>query len=554
MKNLSRPLLYRWLLLQGLVSSLAAQSAPPDVGDVLRNAGAKQLVPPPVAGKVVLPAPTETRPEVPGGPTVLVRDISVVGNSVFTTQELKAVVADQLGLRLDMAGMKALARRISDHYRQNGYQFARAVVRVQEFRDDTLQVTVLEGRYGTVKLVAEPAIITGAEPFFVGLRPGDLLESGRLERTMLIFDGNPGIVVMPSVSPGAALGTSDLEISIRMDALYGGDVGVDNAGSRYTGYYRTHVSWYRNGLACFGDRLAALVMVTDQGMVLGSLDYEMPLDGRGLRWKTGFSRTTYSLGKEYAALDATGLANVWSTGLSYPLVRSQSTNLSLAAGVQHKDLQDDFAAVLTHEAKSTLSLPLVLRYDHRDGLFGGAVSYGTLGYTVGRLSLDDALAATDASTARKAGTYGKANFDLARIQSFTSDLSAYARFSAQWSSGNLDSSERLGVGGFEGVRAYPVGEASADAGWVAQLELRYVIGDYAPYLLYDAGYARINQHPWDAGSDQSRNLSGAGLGVRYVHDLWSGNLTISWRLDGGAPTQDTGETNYRIAFALSRNF
>jgi hemolysin activation/secretion protein len=553
MHHRSRPL-FRWLLLHGLVASVCAQSAPPDVGDVLRNAGAKAPPAPPVAKATSVPVPKEAKPEAAGGPTVLVRDIAVVGNSVFTAEELKAVVADQLGLRLDLAGMKALARRISDHYRRHGYQFARAVVRVQEFRGDVLQVAVLEGRYGAIRLMGEPALVAGATPFFAALRPGDLLESGKLERTMLIFDGNPGIEVMPSVSPGLQPGSSDLEVSIRMQALYGGDVGVDNAGSRYTGYYRSHASWYRNTLACFGDRLSGLLMVTDQGMVLGSLDYELPLGGQGLRWKTGFSRVTYALGKEYAALDATGLANVWSTALSYPLMRSQSTNLSFSAGVQHKDLQDDFKAVLTSERKSTLSFPLTLRYDHRDGFLGGAVNYGTLGVTAGRLAMDDALTVMDSVTARKAGAYGKANFDLARIQSFTSAFSAYARVSAQWTPGNLDSSERLAVGGFEGVRAYPVGEASADVGWIAQLELRYLMGDFAPYLLYDASHARINRSPWDAASDQSRNLSGAGFGVRYVHDLWSGNFSLAWRADGGVPTQDAGAGNYRVAFSLSRNF
>ncbi len=542
------------LLLQAMFATLGAQSPPPDVGDVLRNFGTKGPVPPPAAEVGQLPAPKDARPDMEGGVRVLVRDIEVSGNTVFSAEQLKAVVADQLGQKHDLAGMKALARRISDHYRRNGYQFARAVVRVQEFRDDILQITVLEGRYGAIRLVGEPSLVAGAAPYFADLRQGDLLQSAKLERTMLIFDDNPGLSVMPSVSPGAELGTSDLEIAIRMDALYGGDVGIDNAGSRFTGYYRSHVSWYRNSLAGFGDRLAALIMATDEGMILGTADYEKPVGGSGLRWRVGFSRTNYSLAEEYAALEATGFANVWSTGLSYPLVRSQFTNVSLSVGVQYKDLRDEFAAVAVHESKATLSLPISLRFDHRDGLLGGAVSYGTLGYTPGNLSLDDAMSAVDAVTARKEGSYGKLNFDLARIQAFTPDLSAYARFSAQWASVNLDSSERLGVGGFEGVRAYPVGEAAADAGWFAQVELRYAIGDFSPYLLYDVSRVSINENPWDAASDQTRNLSGAGFGVRYAHDQWSGNLSIAWRIDGGVPTQDRGDVNYRVAFALSRNF
>jgi hemolysin activation/secretion protein len=542
------------MLLQGFAAAVCAQATPPNAGDVLRNTTIRSPLPPvaspsPLDSSILTPKVTAT-----GGPSVLVRDIQLDGNTVFTDQELKAVVADGLGVMLDLAGMKALARRISDHYRKNGYQFARAAVRAQEFKDGVLRLTVLEGRYGKIRLTGEPELVAGATPYFASLQPQGLIESHQLERTMLIFDGNPGLSVVPSASPGVTPGTSDLDVLIRMQTIQGGDVGVDNAGSRYTGYYRAHVSWYHNSLAAFGDRAMAMLMVTDQSMVLGSLDYERPWGAEGIRWRVGYSRTSYALAEEFASLDASGLANVWSIGLSYPLVRSQATNLTLTAGVQHKDLRDEFAAVSLNQEKNTWSVPLALRYDHHDGLFGGAVSYGSLTGTVGRLSMDDALTSTDEATARRAGSYGKLDFDIARIQSFTPALSAYARFSSQWASGNLDSSERLAVGGFEGVRAYPVGEGAGDAGWIAQAELRYVVGDFAPYLFYDASHTRINQSPWDAASDQSHNLSGAGVGVRYLHDLWSGNLSISWRADGGRPTQDVGDINYRIAFALNRNF
>jgi len=535
--------------------SLGAQVAPPDAGEVLRGANMKAPVPPPAPKPGVVPTLAQ-RPatDVKGGPTAEVRDLLLTGNTVFTTEQLKAVVADQLGKTLDLAGMKALARRLSDHYRERGYPFARAIVPVQEFQDGLLRITVLEGRYAEVKATGAPELVRGVGPFLAYLRPGELLEATKLERTMLIIDDIPGVGVTPSVGPGAKVGTSDLEAAVRRENRYGGDVGLDNAGSRYTGYYRGHVSAYANSLGLFGDKLSAMAMVTDLAMVLGSLDYEIPLGGRGLRWQFGYAHTTYELGREYEALGASGLAKVWSSKLSYPLVRSQKANLNLSVGVQYKDLQDDFRAAGVRETKTTLSVPVALRFDYRDNLFTGAVSYGMLSCSFGNLALDDSLAATDAASARKAGAYEKVNFDLARIQSFGRDLTLYARISSQWATKNLDSSERLGIGGSEGVRAYPLGEGSGDVGWLGQVELRYALGDFAPYLLYDIGSNRINYRPWDAGSDQRRNLSGAGFGLRYDHEKWSGNVTMAYRIDGGAPTQDVGVSPYRIAFSLSRTF
>lgn len=549
-----KPLVCPWAFLLAAVS-LGAQVAPPDAGEVLRGANMKAPVPPASPKAGVVPGVSQ-KPvaDVKGGAIAEVRDIALSGNSVFTSEVLKAVVADQLGQTLDLAGMKSLARRLSDFYRERGYPFARAIVPVQEFQDGLLRITILEGRYGEIKAAGPEEAARGVGPFLAYLRPGDLLEAVQLERTMLLVDDIPGVGITPSVSPGAELGTSDLEATVRMENWYGGDVGVDNAGSRYTGYYRGHVSWFRNSFGMFGDKLSALVMVTDLSMVLGSLDYEVPIGGRGLRWQFGYAHTTYELGREYEALGASGLAKVWSSKLSYPLVRSQKANLNLSVGVQFKDLQDDFLAAGVREMKSTLSVPVALRFDYRDNLFTGAVSYGMLSCSFGNLSLDDSLTATDAASARKAGSYEKVNFDLARIQSFSRDLTLYARISSQWATKNLDSSERLGIGGSEGVRAYPLGEGSGDVGWLGQVELRYGLGDFAPYLLYDIGSNEINYRPWDAGSDQRRNLSGAGFGLRYDHEKWSGNVTMAYRIDGGAPTQDVGVSHYRLSFSLSRTF
>jgi hemolysin activation/secretion protein len=545
----------RLLLLVGAASQLCAQVAPPDAGDVLRSAKAKPVLAPPITSRGVLLAGKEDRDEpFRAGPSVEVRDVVMVGNTVFSAEELKAVIADQIGQTLDLAGMKTLARRISSHYRERGYPFARAMVLVQQFSNHTLTLTILEGRYASIDVNGGPDLVAGAKPYLAALQPGDLLEADKLERTMLLLDDIPGIAVTPTIGPGLLVGTSRLEVSLTAHAPQGGDVGVDNAGSRYTGYHRGHVSWYYNGLATFGDRATAMVMATDLHMLFGSLDYERPLNGQGLRWQFGYSRTAYDLGEEYAALDATGVANVWSTRLSYPLLRTQTTNLNLTVGLQYKGLRDDFRSVGVHEWKETISLPLSLRFDHRDHLFAGALTYGLLSCSFGHLHLDGAMQATDAVTARKAGEYRKVNFDLARIQAFTREFSVYARISVQWANDNLDSSERLGTGGAEGVRAYPLGEGSGDVGWIGQVEARYALGDFIPYLFYDAARTRLNYQPWDAPSDQVRNLSGVGLGVRYEHEAWSGNLAIAWRIDGGAPTQDIGPTRCRVAFALSRTF
>lgn len=546
-----------YVILLLATGSLYAQVAPPDAGEIQREARTKAPAPPAPPRKDIVPPPSPPRPGAPealDGAVVVVRDVVLTGNTVFTDEQLKALIADRMGQSMNLEGMKVMIRRITDHYREHGYLFGRAMIPVQEFRDGILQVAVFEGKYDAIRVIGTPELVRDIEPYLADLQPGDLLETGKLERTMLIVDDIPGVWVAPSISPGSKPETSDLEVAVKMEKWWGGDVGLDTYGSRYTGYYRAHLSLYRNSLLTFGDRLSALAMVTDESMLLGSLNYELPVDGPGLRLQVGYEHTTYELGREYEALDASGLAKIWSAKLSYPLLRSQPSNITASIGVQHKDLEDDFLAVSAFQSKSSLSFPLALHFDYRDTLVTGAVTYGMVGVTFGHLNLDEPLLSTDAATARSDGSYGKVNLDVARIQSFGHDFNLFVRVAAQWANGNLDTSESLGIAGIEGVRAYPIGEGSGDTGWLGQVELRYAIDSFAPYVFYDIGSNEINDEPWDAASDRRRDISGAGVGVRYERGRWSGNLSIAYRIEGGPPEQDADADNYRVGFALNCTF
>jgi hemolysin activation/secretion protein len=124
------------------------------------------------------------------------------------------------------------------------------------------------------------------------------------------------------------------------------------------------------------------------------------------------------------------------------------------------------------------------------------------------------------------------------MQSLPHSFSLFGRVGGQWAGGNLDSSEKMSLGGSGGVRAYPNGEALGDLGWMAQLELRKTIGKYAPYVFVDAGGVQLNQSP-AAGQDNSRNLGGGGVGLRYQRETWEFNSTVAWRAWGGSPEADT---------------
>jgi hemolysin activation/secretion protein len=287
-----------------------------------------------------------------------------------------------------------------------------------------------------------------------------------------------------------------------------------------------------------GDQFTLNSLYTDEKMWLGNLGYSQPLGASGLRGQVSYAHTAYMLGKEFASADASGTAKTTTLGLTYPIIRSQSTNLNLSWSLQHKELYDEQGATNTHSEKSSNLLPLSLGFNQRDGLLGGGITYGSLTWAYGQLDLGATVIAQDQATARAQGSFNKLNLDLARIQVLPASFTLYGRVSGQAPSKNLDSSEKFGLGGAYGVRAYPSGEGFGDRGWLTQIELRYSLDAFTPYAFYDSGRVTINANPWAAGTN-NRSLAGGGFGLRYQQGSWSMDALLAWRTVGGKPLSNT---------------
>lgn len=91
----------------------------------------------------------------------------------------------------------------------------------------------------------------------------------------------------------------------------------------------------------------------------------------------------------------------------------------------------------------------------------------------------------------------KINPSVVRLQRLTDRISLYGQVQGQWSDGNLDSSEKISLGGAYGVRAYPEGEAQGDQGYVANVELRYALTEIAQLFTFvDHGEVLLNKDTW----------------------------------------------------------
>lgn len=528
----------------------------PAPGQVRPDAGSTQrdLEPP----RLEAPRPAPALPGAPARPALrgdedqrfTVASLKISGNTAFAAETLLALVRDDLvGKTVTLPELRAVVARITAFYRARGYVVARAYVPAQRIdgAGAQIEIAVLEGVLGSLQLENRSRLSEATVARFAGpLRPGALLTVDDFERPILLLSDQAGVGgVNPVLRPGAATGTSELALGLAPAPLAAGEVGFDNHGNRFTGRYRVSGQLGLNSPLGLGESLGVrVVRSTDDGLTSASLRGVLPVGGDGWRVGAAYAATHYKLGSDFASLQASGTARVARLFASYPLVRTQRWNLNATGTYDARRFEDRVASTATVTPKKTDSGSLALGGDVRDPVWANGVLVWNATQTQGRLSIDEPGArAADAASAATQGSYRKTTLSLLYLQALGGNWTFYGSVSGQRAGKNLDSSEKFSLGGPEGVRAYPAGEAAGDEGELATLELRYALGQWQGVngtLLFftDQGHSRISRNPFVAG-DNNRSLGAAGIGLTLTGSQ-DFSLRLYWAVKtrGGAATAD----------------
>jgi hemolysin activation/secretion protein len=455
-------------------------------------------------------------------PKIVVETLRVSGAQLYSEAELVGLTGFTRGAELSLADLQALAARITEHYRRNGYFAAQAYLPAQEIKDRSVTIAVSEGRLGKVELRNQTQLADHvAHSALQGLNTGEVLATPVIESRLLLLSDLPGVNVKSTLVPGASAGTSDLIVDVTAGQRVTGSVDADNAGNRYTGAYRVGATVNVNNPLGLGDVFTLRGLTSGQGLRYGRASYQLQL-GRG-QVGVAYSRLDYRLGREFESLGANGTAEIVSVFGRYPVLRSRNDNVYLQLALDARTFEDRVDSTGAQTDRKSRLLMASVYGDHRDGFNGGGVNSYFLTWSAGQLDIQTPAArALDAATARTNGSFNKLSFNAMRLQRLGGPFSLFAGINGQLASKNLDVSEKMQLGGMNGVRAYPEGEAYADQGYVLSLEARMdlprfesVPGQMQLIGFVDTGRVTQNRNPWVAG-DNHRTLSGAGVGVNWA--------------------------------------
>ena len=540
---------------------LFAQTAPPSPtpppAPANANAGrALESATPPQPREIkkdanVLP-PTDAPRAAAGdnGPTLLVKGFQVTGNTIFTSEELLALVKPWVGKPAGTDQLLDAAEAIKNRYKDAGFFLTQVFVPAQEVPDGVVTLRVLEARIGETHAEVNtqrvaPAIVDG----YMRLLPkGAAVTEQNVERPLLLLNDLPGLKVSSVLRPGAETGEADLLVKVNDEGkTFGGDAYVDNAGNESTGYARVGADLVANGLLGQGESWTLGGLATEHnGVDIVRGGVTAPVGPYGTKATFALTYLHYNVLK-LTALDADGYAAVASLNVQHPVIRSRNFNLFAVGGGDVKQLDDRTQGGSNHNKRRLYLGHLGVTGDFRDEYFGGSLNSFTLTLSAGdnRIGNESHALENDQKAGfghKTNGTFEHLDGDYQRLQAITETTSVLVSMRGQLAFQNLDSSEKSSLGGPHGVRAFAVGDGVGDDVFLGTVELRQRVPAWtllnAPFVLsafVDGGRYK-NWHDPISGSDTDNvhTLGGYGVGLNLTsRDDFQFRLDIARRINKG---------------------
>jgi hemolysin activation/secretion protein len=483
-----------------------------------------------------------------GNTKIFVRAYKISGQQVFADNQLLALLKGSTGQEMTMSELEAQAQKITNYFRQKGYIVAKAYLPVQKVEEGVIEIAVIVGSYDKIILENKTKTLAAVLQRELGsVKSGAYIEKTALERAVWLLGDLAGADAKVTLSPGSKVGTSHLTVTLEPRTDKQGSISIDNYGNRYTGSFQKGVSYSIDNPLRQGDALSLQLLTTGGNLTGGGAFYEIPLVKQGHKFGISYTRVSYELGKEFASLHANGTADVLKLSWDYAIMRSQLHNLYGHVSLEDGKLEDH-AGENGSIAKTTKAAVFSLTGDSQDK--HGSTSYA-LSYKSGKLCIgSEAARVSDMATAKTDGAYGKWNLSMLRQQYLDKRLYLLLSFNGQLANKNLDSSEKMSLGGANGVRAYPHGEATGDEGYLATAEFRWLLPLKTKQTLQlaafvDNGCVSINKDSW-SDEDKHRTLSGTGLGLIWgkANDSLI-RVNYAWKL-GSEPAKSAEDKAGRV--------
>jgi hemolysin activation/secretion protein len=490
--------------------------------------------------------PSPTTPEVVPSEflgTIRVDRFNVVGNSVFSPQELAEVTKDYINKPITFAQLLQASEAVTQLYRTKGYITSGAFIPAnQTFRSrgSTITIQVVEGGLESIQVSGLKRLNPNYVRSRLAVATGKPLNVNKLLRALQLLQLNPLIKnISAELAAGANAGNSILVVRASETKTFTAQISLDNNRSPSIGSFQRQIQLNQANLSGLGDNLNVAYANTD-----GSNDveasYTLPINAYNGTLQFSYNYTNSRVIEEpFDFLNIQGTSQDFSITLRQPIV--QTPNEEFALGVTASRRESDVSFLGTRLTGERLPFPSPGAIDGETRLsilrfFQDWTKRNSRQVLAARSQFSFGIDAFDATINPNApdGQFFSWRGQGQWVRLLAPDTLLLVRADAQLSDRALVPLEQFGLGGQRTVRGYRQDLLLVDKAFLASIELRYPILrvpelggvlQVTPFVDFGTGSGGTST----GAADVPNSLASTGLGL-----LWQSDR-INARFDWGIP-------------------
>lgn len=260
--------------------------------------------------------------------TFIVKQFNVVGSTVFSPEELNAVLASFTNRPLTLAELLQARSAITQLYIDNGYITSGALIPPQTIIGGVATLQVVEGSLSAINVIGTRRL----NPNYVRSRLTSKkpINQKRLLEDLQLLQLNPLIAsISAELAAGTSPATSVLEVQVREAKTFDSQLVADNARTPSVGSFRRRIQLSEANLLGLGDGLSLGYSNTDgsDGFDIG---YTIPINSRNGTISLGYGNTSSDvIEPPFNALDINGNSRYYDITLRQPISQTPSEEFAI---------------------------------------------------------------------------------------------------------------------------------------------------------------------------------------------------------------------------------
>ena len=531
-------------------NSVCAQVSTPPAGSLIERRPSDERPPLPEFEKPEVPQlqlpPVKPAPEerAPFAARVFVRQFDLIGNTVFSDEELRAVTASFENRHITNEELQELRQRLTLYYVDRGYINSGAIIPDQKVADGIVQIQIIEGRLARIDIEGVDRFRPDYFRRRLALGAGPPLNVKDLEERLQILLQSPLVDRINSqLAPGDRPGEAILRARVAEKSPYELQIGLDNKLSPSIGEARAFLQGSYRNLAGRGDVLIGEIAFAE-GLDDLFLDYTLPVTVRDTMLSMHYEKSDSEVVEEpFDAIDIESETEAIGIRLVHPLYRTPNKQFSLGFAL---------------ERRSSDTFLLDIPFSFSPGVQDGESDVAVLRFSQDWLSRSqDQVMAARSTFSFGIDAFGATINDNAPDSEFLVWLGQFQwarrlgdaghqiifRADIQLSDDPLLPLEKFEVGGIDSVRGYRENELVRDEGYFVSFEFR------TPIFRSESGQSNLQLAAFvDAGKAENKvapnpdpdSIASIGLGILWnPHPKFHAELYWAEALDDVDHPTDT---------------